>query len=104
MNDNGIAALAAALAAGDRLDFVWGRFERAAAAVLGDRAVFLPDGLPHDCETSIALNQGMAAMIATLRSELATAQEVRTTASDREADAVHLIDDIRRLIAEYDRG
>jgi hypothetical protein len=48
--------------------------------------------------------ESQAATIATLRAELATAQEVRTTASDREADAVHLIDDIRRLIAEYDRG
>jgi hypothetical protein len=103
-DDRGLAALAAALAAGDRLDFVWGRFDKAAVAVLGERAVFLPDGLPHDCETSIRLNQSMTATIATLRAELATAQEVRTTASDREADAVHLIDDIRRLIAEYDRG
>jgi len=32
--------------------------------------VFLPDGLPHDCQTSIRLNQGMAETNERLASEI----------------------------------
>ena len=41
-----------------------------AAAILGERGVFLPDGLPHDCQTSIRLNQGMAETNERLASEI----------------------------------
>ena len=75
MTDNGLAALAAAL---QEADDSWNQMESTdgrwrdfiAAAILGERGVFLPDGLPHDCQTSIRLNQGMAETNERLASEI----------------------------------
>ena len=67
MTDNGLAALAAALHAihpGPR-PWVGGLTdEEFAAAILGERGVFLPDGLPHDCETSMTINEDLAQRLA----------------------------------------
>ena len=79
MTDNGHAALAAALHAQmpwrydtyepeDEIGPINSRLD--AAAILGERGVFLPDGLPHDCQTSIRLNQGMAETNERLASEI----------------------------------
>jgi len=49
MTDNGLAALAAALIKGSYLNGSWfDHEEECAAAILGERGAFLPDGLPQE--------------------------------------------------------
>ena len=80
------------------------------AAILGERGVFLPEGTPHDCATSAALNNDLAtdlcaakAEIARLRLALADciqpchecgAAEIARTALDRADWCGHAIDPV----------
>jgi len=83
MTDNGLAALAAAL--GDLFPHYqrekWPfTAEQAAAAILGERGVFLPDGLQDD-EMDIALT---AAVIANGKAATLIAEQAATIATLRE--------------------
>jgi len=73
MTDNGLAALAAALHAihpGPR-PWVGGLTdEEFAVAILGERGVFLPDGLDAEFDFLARINAEQAATIATLRAAL----------------------------------
>jgi hypothetical protein len=45
----------------------WNTMTDLAAAILADGAVFLPDGLPHDCTTSIEINRTLSESNESLR-------------------------------------
>jgi len=50
------------------------------AAILGERGVFLPEGLPHDCATSAALNNDLADDLYAAKAEIARLRKIEEAA------------------------
>jgi hypothetical protein len=89
--DRGLVALAKLLPEADlawiahrdasSLPPIQSSYEHAATFILGERAVFLPEGLPHDCETSMTINEDLAQRREAAEAEIARLRTIVERAS-----------------------